>query len=82
MPEFLERRYNKGCRSYLAAISLISYVFTKISVSVYAGALVLETILGWKGGGAPCRYGGVHDFWRPASGNLYRPVSSVCSDRG
>ena len=47
MPEFLERRYNRGCRNYLSAISLIAYIFTKVSVSVYAGALVLRTILGW-----------------------------------
>lgn len=47
MPEFLERRYNRGCRNYLSAISLVAYVFTKVSVAVYAGALVLNTILGW-----------------------------------
>ncbi|HXV19167.1 MAG TPA: sodium/solute symporter, partial [Candidatus Omnitrophota bacterium] len=47
MPEFLERRYNPQCRSYLSFISLVAYVFTKISVAVYAGALVLHTILGW-----------------------------------
>lgn len=47
MPEFLEKRYNKHCRTYLSAISLIAYVFTKVSVAVYAGALVLNTILGW-----------------------------------
>ena len=47
MPEFLERRYNPACRAYLSGVSLIAYIFTKISVSVYAGALVLETILGW-----------------------------------
>jgi len=47
MPEFLERRYNRHCRTYLSVISLIAYVFTKISVAVYAGALVLRTILGW-----------------------------------
>ncbi len=47
MPEFLERRYNRGCRNYLSAISLIAYIFTKVSVAVYAGALVLNTILGW-----------------------------------
>jgi SSS family solute:Na+ symporter len=47
MPEFLERRFNRGCRTYLSAISLLAYVFTKISVAVYAGALVLQTILGW-----------------------------------
>jgi solute:Na+ symporter, SSS family len=47
MPEFLERRFNRQCRTYLSAISLIAYVFTKISVAVYAGAIVLQTILGW-----------------------------------
>jgi SSS family solute:Na+ symporter len=47
MPEFLERRYNPQCRAYLSFISLVAYVFTKISVAVYAGALVLQTILGW-----------------------------------
>src|SRR5690349_9759665 len=29
MPEFLERRYNGACRTYLATVSLIAYVFTK-----------------------------------------------------
>lgn len=47
MPEFLERRFNRSCRTYLASVSLLAYVFTKISVAVYAGALVLKTILGW-----------------------------------
>lgn len=46
MPEFLERRFNRQCRNYLSAVSLIAYVFTKVSVAVYAGALVLQTILG------------------------------------
>lgn len=47
MPEFLERRFSPGCRLYLSAVSLVAYVFTKVSVAVYAGALVLETVLGW-----------------------------------
>lgn len=47
MPEFLERRYNRGCRTYLSAVSLIAYIFTKISVCVFAGALVLQVVLGW-----------------------------------
>ncbi len=47
MPEFLEKRYNAHCRTYLAGISLVAYVFTKISVSLWAGALVLQTVLGW-----------------------------------
>lgn len=47
MPEFLERRYNSACRTYLATISIIAYIFTKISVAVFAGAIVLRTVLGW-----------------------------------
>lgn len=47
MPEFLEKRYNRGCRNYLSLISLVAYIFTKISVCVYAGSIVLHTVLGW-----------------------------------
>jgi solute:Na+ symporter, SSS family len=47
MPEFLERRYNGACRTYLASISLIAYVFTKIAVAIFAGAIVLRETLGW-----------------------------------
>jgi len=47
MPEFLEKRFNPQCRAYLSAISLIAYIFTKVSVSIYAGALLLKVILGW-----------------------------------
>jgi SSS family solute:Na+ symporter len=47
MPEFLERRYNRACRTYLASISLIAYIFTKIAVAIFAGAIVLKAVLGW-----------------------------------
>lgn len=47
MPEFLERRYNSACRTYLASVSLIAYIFTKIAVAVFAGAIVLKAVLGW-----------------------------------
>jgi len=47
MPEFLELRFNRHCRTYLSAVSLIAYIFTKVSVAVYAGALVLNVVLGW-----------------------------------
>ena len=47
MPEFLERRYGPACRWYLTTVSMLAYVFTKISVSLYAGALVLRAVLGW-----------------------------------
>ena len=47
MPEFLERRYSQGCRYYLASVSLVAYVFTKIAVAIFAGAIVLKAVLGW-----------------------------------
>ena len=45
MPEFLEKRFNKYVRWILSVVSLVAYVFTKVSVTVYAGALVFQTIL-------------------------------------
>jgi solute:Na+ symporter, SSS family len=47
MPEFLERRFNRQCSIYLASISILAYIFTKISVHLYAAAIVLERVVGW-----------------------------------
>jgi SSS family solute:Na+ symporter len=47
MPEFLERRFNRNCAVYLAGISIIAYIFTKISVQLYAASVVLERVAGW-----------------------------------
>jgi SSS family solute:Na+ symporter len=47
MPEFLERRFNRNCATYLASISVIAYIFTKISVHLYAAAKILGTVVGW-----------------------------------
>jgi len=44
MPEFLELRYSKACRNYLSVVSLLAYVLTKISLIIFAGALVFETM--------------------------------------
>ena len=52
MPEFLERRYSSSARWYLSIVSIIGYVLTKISVTIYAGGVVFETLLGlnfWTG---------------------------------
>lgn len=46
MPEFLEKRYNKESRSVLSIISLVSYVFTKVAVTVYAGGVVFKQVFG------------------------------------
>jgi len=45
MPEFLERRFDSRTRWVLSVVSLIAYVFTKVSVTVYAGAIVFRTLL-------------------------------------
>ena len=52
MPEFLELRYSPTARWFLSLISLISYVLTKVSVTVYAGAVVFQVLMGidfWTG---------------------------------
>jgi SSS family solute:Na+ symporter len=51
MPEFLEKRYSRACRNYLSVVSILAYIITKISLIIFAGALVFE-ILGipfWTG---------------------------------
>src|SRR4029079_16923367 len=47
MPEFLELRFNRACAVYLAGISIVAYIFTKISVHLYAAGIVLERVVGW-----------------------------------
>ncbi len=44
MPEFLERRYNSHARSFLSIISLVSYILTKVAVTVYAGGIVFKDV--------------------------------------
>ena len=47
MPEFLERRYNSAARTYFTWVSVIGYVLTKISVTLYAGGVVIRAVTGW-----------------------------------
>jgi solute:Na+ symporter, SSS family len=47
MPEFLEKRYNSAARSYFTWVSVIGYVLTKISVTLYAGGVVIRAVTGW-----------------------------------
>ena len=52
MPEFLEKRFSSSARMYLSLVSIFAYVITKISVTIFAGAIVFETLLGidfWTG---------------------------------
>lgn len=45
MPEFLEKRFGSATRWILSIVSLAAYILTKVSVNVYAGAIVFETLL-------------------------------------
>jgi len=45
MPEFLEKRFNPASRWILSVVSLVAYVFTKVSVTVYAGGVVFNVLL-------------------------------------
>ncbi|TWF40558.1 SSS family solute:Na+ symporter [Chitinophaga polysaccharea] len=46
LPDFLERRYNRACRDWLAIVSVVSAVVIHIAFSFLAGGIVLETLFG------------------------------------
>ncbi|KAL2088017.1 hypothetical protein ACEWY4_016845 [Coilia grayii] len=48
MPEYLSKRFGgKRLKVYFAALSLVLYIFTKLSVDLYSGALFIQESLGW-----------------------------------
>ena len=52
MPEFLEKRFDSRIRWILSVFSIVAYVLTKISVTIYAGGIVVSALLGidfWTG---------------------------------
>src|SRR5260370_35060617 len=46
LPDFLERRFNRGCRDVLSVVSLFSAIVIHMAVSLYTAAWVLRVILG------------------------------------
>jgi solute:Na+ symporter, SSS family len=62
MPEFIEKRYNKESRTILSLISLVSYVLTKVAVTVYAGGIVFKEVFGIES------MWGIDFFWISAIG--------------
>ena len=57
MPEFLEKRFDSRSRWILSVFSIIAYILTKISVTIYAGGVVVSALLGI-------------DFWTGAIGTV------------
>lgn len=46
MPEFLEKRFDGRSRWFLSIFSIAGYVLTKVSVTIYAGGIVVSQLLG------------------------------------
>jgi uncharacterized sodium:solute symporter family permease YidK len=45
MPEFLELRFSRASRNVLSLLTMASLVLTKIAATIYAGDVVMRTLL-------------------------------------
>lgn len=46
LPDFLEQRYSRHCRDWLAVMSIVSAIVIHIGFTLYTGAVVLEEMFG------------------------------------
>ncbi len=46
LPDFLEQRYSRGARDWLAVLSIVSAIVIHIGFTLYTGAVVLEEMFG------------------------------------
>jgi solute:Na+ symporter, SSS family len=46
LPEFLEKRFSSGSRTFLAFIAIVGALFVHIGLSLYAGAVIFQTFFG------------------------------------
>uniref|UniRef100_A0A7N4V6V2 Solute carrier family 5 member 9 n=1 Tax=Sarcophilus harrisii TaxID=9305 RepID=A0A7N4V6V2_SARHA len=48
MPEYLKKRFGgQRIQVYMSVLSLVLYIFTKISTDIFSGALFIQVSLGW-----------------------------------
>ncbi len=47
IPELVGEKYNPKVRKLYSALSIFTYVFTKVAISLLAGGILLNGILGW-----------------------------------
>jgi SSS family solute:Na+ symporter len=85
LPDFLERRFNRGCRDVLSVVSLFSAIVIHMGVALYTAAWVLRGILGLAPG-APVM--GVHALkiggWTELANTLAshpHPLASVAGSQ-
>jgi len=46
-PEFLEKRFDASNRKFFSALSIFTYIVTKILVTLFAGGILFNKIFGW-----------------------------------
>ena len=74
MPEFLEKRFDARSRWVLSIFSIAAYVLTKISVTIYAGGIVVSALLGidfWTGAIATVILTGIYTVLGGMRGVVY-----------
>ena len=47
VPEFLELRFTKSARTFFSVFMLILSIMAKLAFTIFAGALVMKSLLGW-----------------------------------
>lgn len=48
LPEYMSKRFGgKRIRTYLAVLSILLYIFTKISVNLFSGGIFIQQAVGW-----------------------------------
>lgn len=47
MPEYFEKRFDTKSRLFISGLSIAVYIITKISITLYAGSLLLGQLIGW-----------------------------------
>jgi solute:Na+ symporter, SSS family len=47
IPEFLEVRYDRRARLFFSGLMLVISIMTKLAFTLFAGALVMNSLLGW-----------------------------------
>ncbi|MDR3459729.1 MAG: sodium:solute symporter [Verrucomicrobiae bacterium] len=67
MPEFLELRFSRGSRNVLSLLTMASLVLTKIAATIYAGDVVIRTLLNVQKIHVP-GLGDIDVFWAIALG--------------
>jgi len=48
LPEYLEKRYGPGSRTLLAFFAIVGALFIHIGVAIYAGAVVIKSLIGFE----------------------------------